>query len=193
MVSSPSHRSLPTHTHWNTPSTKRHELLNAISRRFCVCVCCCFFFFFFFFVVLFFGGVFSSWVVNTLYSINTEQTVPAFIIEDYPLVSHMAANVVQSGSISIWADDFVGWVSAYSVSSRSLATVWRLALWPKAFVADDVTVKKRFCRSKLRKYRSSWICLFLACLVSALSACNGSSSCLLQHGNNRTFLRYGHG
>ena len=49
-------------THHNTTSTKWHDLLNATSCQ-----------------------LFSSLAVNALSSINCEQTVPAFLTEDYPL------------------------------------------------------------------------------------------------------------
>ena len=73
----------------------------------------------------------------------------------------MVANIIQSGPISISDDDFMLSVSVlcgsenpYSMSPES--PDYCLSTNRMAFIADDVTIRKRFCNCKVHKYWSSW-------------------------------------
>ena len=67
---------------------------------------------------------------------STEWTVLAFIGEDYPLP--------------------LTWLPTCSQSPFHTTILRCLSINPMTFVDDDVTVRKRFHRCKVHKYRSSW-------------------------------------
>ena len=113
--------------------------------------------------------------------------------------SHVAANVVQSGQLSISDDDCVvnkflsGIISPYFMSSPSrLATVCRLTLW------SYIRCWWRYCLKAIPKMRGTQVLVLMRRGHSG-SACSWFvwcvpslpvSSWLQQHGNNRTFWRY---